>query len=336
MVVACGERLTLTHCDTLRERDPEALVLGQREALCDSERVTVPLRLREGEGEEEGQREADAAALALREPETHWLTLRERLPEALVLGQREAPCDGDLLTVPLRLREGEGESVGQVEADAGATVPLRVPETHWLTLRERLPEALVLGQREAPCDGDLLTVPLRLREGEGEVEALREADATDAVRVPEAQREVLRVCEGLIEREAAPEGKEADADCDRERVREGVTEVQGEPEKEPAGEADCASAGAGSSASSANAAAGSAAAARALPPPLPGRCASALQGSSSETRAAAAPRAPRLPLSGGARGQGGAGAGSKGGTEAARGAGAAAAAACAAPEKRAR
>jgi hypothetical protein len=60
------------------------------------------------------------------------------------------------------------------------------------------------------------------------------ASAMWALGLPEAQREVLCVCEGLIEREAAPEGKEADADCDTERVREGVPEVQGEPEKEPA------------------------------------------------------------------------------------------------------
>ena len=53
----------------------------------------------------------------------------------LPLGLCAALRDRELVTQPERLREGEGEGEGLPEADE-ATEAVRVPEAHWLALRE--------------------------------------------------------------------------------------------------------------------------------------------------------------------------------------------------------
>ena len=82
------------------------LPLGLCAALRDRELVAQPERLREGEGEGEGLPEGEAKAVV---------------------------ASGVALPEPQR--EGEGEGEGLPEAD-DATEAVRVPEAHWLALRE--------------------------------------------------------------------------------------------------------------------------------------------------------------------------------------------------------
>lgn len=184
--VADGERDPENVADALRVTDGEPVVLRDTEELGDTDAV------REGVGDVLGDVVTVSVGLTLGDMPKDGFSVALLTPDAvtevvsvlLELGEAVAQAERDHVT----LAEDPGDvdteydSVSVAETTADAVPPTGVEDAHWDVLRDRVGEALALGERDAEGDRDDEMLAEGLREGDTEPLRLLE-DAPLLVRV---------------------------------------------------------------------------------------------------------------------------------------------------------